>query len=205
MVDSSVTEAWATGTSKEGLMTPLAKHYARKSQRRITIVDSILDVLSSKQIFDTLDYRHKKEGYLKQYMHQPLVEAVKQLYRDLDKVEKPSLLEKYARASVLWEGDVNTTVNHIRVLGVQHRPDFIVIFDDVRIAVEVKRADSGMSVREGIGQGVVYAASGDYDFVILLLIDLTKGKSIVESLHRDGDQHLVDSLWENYNIRLGIV
>ena len=41
----------------------------------------------------------------------------------------------------------------------------------IRIAVEVKRGQSGSAIREGIGQALVYAASQDFDFVNYLFID----------------------------------
>ena len=55
---------------------------------------------------------------------------------------------------MLWEGDVNTTVNNFTFFGTQHRPDFVVKIDRLSVAVEVKKGETGSSLREGIGQSL---------------------------------------------------
>ena len=93
------------------------------------MVDAILKSLKSDHIFRTLDYRSRSESYLKQYMHQPLQAALAELLQEL----KPSLSERAvqrnAKRSLYWEGDVTTTINNVQFLGVQHRPDFKVLLD----------------------------------------------------------------------------
>ena len=44
-----------------------------KSKKRVKIVESIASAISSKKIFDVIDYRNRNEDYIKQYMHQPLI------------------------------------------------------------------------------------------------------------------------------------
>ena len=55
-----------------------------KSKRRVKIVESIASAISSKKIFDTIDYRNRNEDYIKQYMHQPLISELEALYEDLE-------------------------------------------------------------------------------------------------------------------------
>jgi hypothetical protein len=95
-----------------------------KSAKRGMIVEQILDALKSDEIFTTLDYKHKSESYIKQYMHQPLKRRLVEVHRQLAPGTSEETLKRRAGESLLWEGDVKTTVNHIRFLGAQHRPDF---------------------------------------------------------------------------------
>ena len=55
-----------------------------KSKRRVKIVESIASAISSKKIFDTIDYRNRNEDYIKQYMHQPLIKELEELYENLE-------------------------------------------------------------------------------------------------------------------------
>ena len=184
---------------------PRSRGVATKSARRTKLVDEILEALKGDQIFHTLDYRKKSESYIKQYMHQPLLARLKDLHSDLAPKTSESTIIKKARASLLWEGDVNTTVNHIRFLGVQHRPDFVVRIDRQNIAVEIKRGESGSAIREGIGQSLVYAGSEDFDFVVYLFVDTSKDKKVLRSLDKSLDRAFVDSLWTHYNVRFDVV
>jgi hypothetical protein len=96
-------------------------------------------------------------------------------------------------------------VNHIRFLGVQHRPDFVVKLDGVRIAIEVKCGQSGAEVREGIGQALVYSSSREFDFVVYLFIDTSTDGKIRDSLQKPLEKAFVASLWEQYNIRFAVM
>ena len=55
-----------------------------KSKKRVKIVESIASAISSKKIFDVIDYRNRNEDYIKQYMHQPLINELEALYEDLE-------------------------------------------------------------------------------------------------------------------------
>jgi len=176
-----------------------------KSERRTWIVDQILAAMMSDEIFKTLDYRHKRESYIKQYMHQIIKRKLAEIHARLTPGQSDTTLSRKASESLLWEGDVNTTINHIRFLGAQHRPDFKVLIDGLRVAVEVKRGDRGSAVREGIGQSLVYAASEDFDFVVYLFVDTSKDKKIRDSLRRDRERAFVNSLWDSFNVRFDVV
>ena len=177
----------------------------RKSEMRTAIVDTIVACLRHEQIYKTLDYRNKSEQYLKQYMHQPLQRTMVEVFRRIDGRLSEAALQKKAASALLWEGDVTTTINNIRFLGVQHRPDFVVKAADLRIAVEVKMGESGGNVREGIGQALVYAGSREFDFVIYLFIDTSKDKKVRESLSTPAAASFVASLWQHYNVRFSVV
>lgn len=178
---------------------------APKTDLRVWIVDRIMSCLQGDNIFHTLDYRRRSESYLKQYMHQPLQAAMLEVMDRIDPRLSVVAKKRNAKACLFWEGDVNTTVNHVRFLGVQHRPDFIVKAAGVKIAVEVKRGESGAGVREGIGQSLVYAASEDFDFVVYLFADISRDKKILEATERERDAAFIRSLWDLYNVRFSVV
>ncbi len=175
-----------------------------KSSKRQWIVDQITDVLKSPTIFKTINYRQKNENYIKQYMHQPflkrLTEMQKELYPD---VKDRNVWAERAKNSLMWEGDVKTTINHFQFLGVQHRPDFEVHVEGLKIAVEIKRGESGAAVREGIGQSLVYSIK--FDFVIYIFIDISKDKKVLRSIESEKENFFIESLWRNYNIRFSVI
>ena len=163
-----------------------------KSKKRIKIVESIASAISSKKIFDVIDYRRRNEDYIKQYMHQPLLAELESLYREfeLTKSTDAEVIRQKAKNCLLWEGDVNTTVNNFTFLGTQHRPDFVVKIDKLNVAVEVKKGETGHSLREGIGQSLVYASQ--FDFVVYLYVDISKDKKIRDSVSNPREQKLID-------------
>jgi hypothetical protein len=71
-------------------------------------------------------------------------------------------------------------VNNLLLFGVQHRPDFVVLMDDIGIAIEIKRGDSGQHVREALGQVLVYSSC--FDFPCCVIVDSSKDKKIRSSL-----------------------
>ena len=175
----------------------------KKSTRRILIVDGIMELLKSDVVYKTIDYRRRKEAWIKQYMHQPFIAKLSEIHRQLDAKASDKTIEKRARASLLWEGDVNTTINHFLFLGVQHRPDFIVQIEDLRIAVEVKRGDNGSAVREGLGQSLVYAS--EFDFVCYIFVDVSKDKKVRRGFEGDAEEFFVRRLWDEFNVRFDVV
>jgi hypothetical protein len=175
----------------------------KKSARRSMIVDGIIELLKSDVVYKTIDYRHRKEAWIKQYMHQPFIAKLKEIHRRLDPKVTEKTLEKRARASLLWEGDVTTTINNFLFLGVQHRPDFIVHIDGLRIAVEVKRGATGAAVREGLGQSLVYAS--EFDFVCYIFVDVSKDKKVKRGFGGDAEQFFVERLWNDFNVRIDVV
>tara|TARA_A100001037_G_scaffold106674_1_gene96940 strand:+ start:13642 stop:14184 length:543 start_codon:yes stop_codon:yes gene_type:complete len=176
-----------------------------KSKKRVKIVESIASAISSNKIFDVIDYRNRNEDYIKQYMHQPLISELEALYEDLElsKSTDKDLIRQKAKDCLLWEGDVNTTVNNFTFFGTQHRPDFVVKIDKLKVAVEVKKGESGSSLREGIGQSLVYAS--EFDFVVYLYVDISKDKKIRDSMGGSQEQELINDLWDSHNVLFQVV
>jgi len=182
----------------------------KKTQRRVMIVDGIMDLLKSDIIYKTIKYRDRKESYIKQYMHRPFIGKLKEIHKQLSPGLTEKTISRKAKESLLWEGDKNTTINHFLFLGVQHRPDFIVQIDKLRIAVEVKRGESGGSIREGLGQSLVYASA--FDFVCYIFVDISKDKKVKRSIEQQAgdqcvtsEQFFIQKLWNDFNIRFDVV
>ena len=88
-------------------------------------------------------------------------------------------------------------------MGTQNRPDMVVELGDVRIAIEIKRGETGSDLRSGFGQSMVYATV--YDFVLYLFIDTSKDKKILNSSTGGNEVDFVETIWKNWNIRFAIV
>jgi hypothetical protein len=136
-------------------------------------------------------------------MHQTILSKLMEVHEHLDPSASQDTVTKRATNSLLWEGDINTTVNNILFMGVQHRPDFVVQIEGIRIAVEVKRGESGSAVREAIGQCLVY--SSQFDFACCVLVDTSNDKKIKGGFPGAAEQSMLHRLWNDFNIRFNVV
>ena len=112
--------------------------------------------------------------------------------------------EEIKETGFKWEQKIKTTVSHFDFLSTKHRPDSILeINPNLRIAIEIKKGDSGSAIRSGIGQSIVYATQ--FNFVVYFFVDITPGLDIKNSMTAQREEILIQSLWDNYNIRFNIV
>ncbi|MDR2672020.1 MAG: hypothetical protein LBC35_01730 [Coriobacteriales bacterium] len=89
-------------------------------------------------------------------------------------------------------------------MGSQHRPDFIIQFDKIRIAIEVKRRESGRMVREALGQCLVYASQ--FEFTCCVLVDTSKDEKLKRAFcSGNQEQAILQQLWNGFNISIGVV
>lgn len=175
----------------------------RKGARRRKLVEGISRRLSDRSVYGPLDIWDRPEDFIKAFLHNPILEQLTRLIQELS----PSLDEETARRradrALVWEGDVQRKIHNFEFLGVSHRPDYEILLRDVRIALEVKRGDSGTEVRAGIGQAIVYSQM--YDFVIYLMIDASDHRTIAQSLDGDREKLFLERLWDEHNVRLIVV
>jgi len=164
----------------------------KKTMKRVHFLQSVMKTLKSSDIYDVIDYKSKGEGEIKTFMYPYLIKELTNYYGN----------EKKAKTNLLWEGNKKTTVKNITFFGVQHRPD-MVINGDMNIAIEIKKGDTGSSIREGIGQGMVY--SNVFDFVLYLFIDTSKDKKIKNTMIAENEAKFTKHLWENYNIMFEVI
>ena len=178
-------------------------HKAKKTQRRLVLVEEILVGLRSPKIYDVISYRTWDESKIRAFMHSHLIEAMQRVFRSLQPHQHARTIERKATNAVLWEGDIGVTISNIQFFGVQHRPDFVINAEGVKIAVEIKRGESGSEVRDGIGQSMVYATH--FDFVVYLFIDTSRDKKIKASIKNAVEARLVHTLWQDFNIKLSVI
>lgn len=176
---------------------------ATKSINRLDILNSIMRILKADKIYKVINYRQQSEDKIKQFIYPYLLEETINLYQGRFNISEATA-KKRVKKDLKWEGDVGTTVENKLFLGTYHRPDMTIDFGkDMTIAIEIKRGKKGSSVREGIGQSVVYASL--FDFVVYLYIDTSKEKRIRNSHTGGREKELIVSLWENYNILFEVI
>ena len=174
----------------------------RKTIKRSELLEVIALTLQSPNIYEIIDYRNQREDKIKQFMYPYLVESIAKLYRKRFDVDINTAVRN-ARKMILWEGNVNTTITNELFMGTQHRPDMVVVFDGLRIAIEIKRGCAGTSVREALGQGLVY--SNLFDFVVCLYIDTSKEKKILNASTSVVEKKFISKLWKKHNILFTVV
>jgi hypothetical protein len=112
--------------------------------------------------------------------------------------------KKIVKEGFKWEQKITTTVPSFNFFATNHRPDSVLeINEKLRIAMELKKGDSGQSLRSGIGQALVY--STQFNFIIYLLVDTTPAQDIKSTSCADKEQVLINSLWKNYNVKFIVV
>jgi hypothetical protein len=173
-----------------------------KSVSRTKLLDSVVKALKSPDVYDTINYRKMNESRIKQFIYPYLLNTITTLYKTHDKISEETARNK-ARESLLWEGNINTTISNNLFMGTSHRPDMVVEFNDIRIAIEIKRGCDGTNIREGIGQTLVY--SNIFDFTICLFIDTTKDKRILNASTSKEESSFIKDLWRKHNIRFEVV
>ena len=136
-------------------------------------------------------------------MYKELCDGMSGIFRDIYPNYQSQTIANKANASINWSGHRGKTIHNLKVLGVLHRPDFEIEVDGTRIAVEVKKGEDGSSVREGVGQSLLYSVA--YHFVIYVLVDATGDFSIRESIEGMAEESLIKGLWDLFNIRLQVV
>jgi len=175
---------------------------ASKSKKRLELLDSIQDGITTRDVFETIDYKSQSEDKIKQFIYPHLLDQLTEYVMDKKGFGRALAKEK-ARTMIKWEGNVKTTVKNIHFMGTANRPDMTVDFDGVSIAIEFKKGDRGSALREGFGQSIIYSTA--YDFVIYMFIDTSDEGKILNGSTAVTEQNFLDNLWENFNVKFTIV
>ena len=179
--------------------------YSAKSTRRVEILRRVMDELKTPEVFKTLNYRQVGEDKVKTALYPHLIHEITKIYETYKGYKEDTAKEK-AKKNLLYEGNVQTTVNHVLFLGTFHRPDLVLKFDHgFNIAIEIKMCERGDDVRNGVGQSMVYMGSEAYDFTLLLMVDITEDKRILNSLNSDKEKLFLEKLWFESNILVDVV
>ena len=178
---------------------------AKQTPKRIKLVNEIMEGLTNQEMYKLIG-NGRDEASVTDHMYHTLLKSLRKMYlAELHPDATPERADNWARKSLLWERDVNTTINNIMFLGTGHRPDFVVQANRIRIAIEVKRGDNGASIRDALGQCVVYASY--FEFVCCVLVDTSKDKRVLHAFEQEvGDeQSMLSRLWGDFNVRLAVV
>lgn len=176
--------------------------YKSKSQKRIDFIDLISEAITHDDIFGTINYKNQNEDQIKQFIYPHLVDSLAEYIVEEKGIEK-AIAKDQIKKSLKWEGNVNTTVNHILFMGTQNRPDMVLEMNGLKIAIEFKRGGKGSDLRSGFGQSMVYATH--YDFVLYLFVDTTDDKRILNATGGGNETEFIDNLWDLYNIKFIVV
>ena len=176
---------------------------SRKTKKKMEVINSIVETLTDKKIYDTLYYQNKSESFIKSYMYQCLLKAIKKLYMTQSGFTVESNAEKKAEESLLYEGDKRVSIHSISFLGTSHRPDFVLKFGKKRYAIEIKKGDIGVNIREGIGQSIIYTTY--YDFCVYVFIDTSRDKSILKAFEDEKEKEFIEQLLDQHNIMFAVV
>ena len=168
-----------------------------KSQKRLDFMELISESITQEDIFNTINYKHKSEDQIKQFIYPHLVQSLTE-YLEKNGVSKDKAKDSVKR-NLKWEGNINTTVHHTLFMGTLNRPDMVLEMNGVKIAIEFKKGESGSSLRSGIGQSIIY--STNYDFVMYLFIDTSKDERIKNAQSSLKEANLMQDLWNRYNIK----
>ena len=171
---------------------------ARKSQKRIDFLDLVTEAITHEDIFGTIDYKNKSEDKIIQFIYPHLVSSLTEYVMETQGKDKDSAKD-FVKKNLKWEGNVNTTVNHILFMGTQNRPDMVLEINGLKIGIEFKRGQKGSELRSGIGQSMVYATH--YDFVLYLFVDTSDDSRIKNAQTGVNETEFIDNLWNQYNIK----
>jgi hypothetical protein len=174
-----------------------------QTQKRSALVEDVIASLKENPVFSGIVARKGSEGHFQESLFLGLErELPKVLSRHFGFSKKKSTELVHERFK--WETKIDTPVPSFNFFATNHRPDAVLdINNKLRIAIELKKGESGQSLRSGIGQALVYATQ--FDFTVYVFIDTTPGLDIRSSFKAHKEQALMDSLWNNYNIRFLVI
>lgn len=175
---------------------------ASKSKNRLAILDMIEEGISSREIFETIDYKSQSEDKIKQFIYPNLLNHLTEWVMDKKGFSKGLAKEK-AKTMIKWEGNVNTTVRNIHFMGTANRPDMTVDIGGIKVAIEVKKGSRGAALREGFGQAMIYSTS--FDFVLYMFIDTSEDGRIKNGSTAITEHAFLDNIWDNFNIKFIVV
>jgi len=175
----------------------------KKTRKAIEALEHIIEFLKSDHIYKTYDYKSRSEFFLKGPINEALRDGIREYYLRKNPHYRNTTLDRKVIKALTYEGDIKKSIAGTMLFSVSHRPDYVVELDGIRTAIEIKCDDSGSGIREGLGQALVY--STNYDFVILLFIDTSKGSTIAHSVLDKNEKSIIESLWRDYNIRFELI
>jgi hypothetical protein len=177
---------------------------AVQTEKRSAIVNKIISSFKKNNIFSGIvSTKNDTEAQIQKSLFLLLEKKLPSILRHLfnfSQKKSKEIVEKNFK----WEQKIATSVPSFNFFATNHRPDSVLeIKKGLRIAIELKKGDSGQALRAGIGQAIVY--STQYDFTIYLFVDTTPKGDIKDSHSAKKEKALINSLWKNYNVKFIVV
>lgn len=176
---------------------------AHQTKKRIQFLNSILNVMEKHELFsEIVSRKNDTEAQIQKMLFLKLQIELPNLVSSIFGIS-PIKAKSLVDCNFVWEQKKKTTVHNFSFFATNHRPDAVMEIEKLRIALEIKKGDSGLAIRSGIGQSLVY--STQFDFVLYFFVDTSSGGDIRSSYTGEKELSLIDSLWKNYNIKFIIV
>lgn len=178
---------------------------ARKSEQRTKLLNDIIEAMASHELFSDNVARKDSESTIQKTLFLRLErgKALQKILTENKRAANSEIADKIALKQFSWEQDKNTSVKQFITFGTQHRPDAVLDLGDMRIAIEIKKGDSGTAIRSGLGQALLYAH--EYDFCAYFFVDTTPGLNIKNSINGEKEQEIISQLWEENNVKFVVV
>jgi hypothetical protein len=174
---------------------------AKKTDRRVKLLNSIISHMKSHNMFSKqVSRKRDTENVIQKNLFLALEDH---LGKYLIKYGVGEVKSKKIVANFQWEQKLTTTVNNFTIFSTNHRPDAILDLDDFRIGIEIKKGDGGSSLRNGLGQCLLY--SSEFDFVLYLFVDITPNQNIHKSTKGQREKDIIEDLWNNHNVMFDII
>ena len=110
-----------------------------------------------------------------------------------------------ANKSFYWEGQEGQYGRDKKTLfASRNYPEFI-IKKPYLIAVEYKKASSGSTVKQAIGQSLMHTLSGEFEFVYVLFHDENSDKKIKKSITDDIEKDILKTMQRDFNVFIKVV
>ena len=177
----------------------------KKSEGRTKLIDDIIDVMVSHELFSDNVKRRDDEATIQKTLFLRLEKGngLQKILTENGRATTKEEANLIALKKFSWEQDTITTVKQFITFGTQHRPDAVLDLGDIRIAIEIKKGNNGSAVRSGLGQSLLY--SHEYNFTIFFFVDTTDGLNIKNSVGGEKEQVIIKDLWENHNVKFVVV
>ena len=177
---------------------------AIQTKKRVKFLETTIRKMAKHELFSkAVSRKRDTEPQIQKALFLRLEDELPKILQNIFSVTKEKA-QKIVRNDFAWEQNVNTTVNNFSFFATSHRPDSVLsVKNELRIAIEIKKGDSGSELRVGIGQAIVY--STQFDFVIYFFVDVSPDNDIKSSVTGKKEKELINSLWNNYNIKFKVV
>lgn len=175
----------------------------RKGKKLMKVINDMMEMMMSHEnLSPKIGRKSKTETSIQETVFSKLdmnLPDVVQKYYGYTRKTAKKIVDK----DFCFEAKTNCHVSSVQFFGKPHRPDAEFELKGVTYGFEIKKGKKGFSIRSGIGQSIVY--STQFDFVLYFFVDTSKGRDIKNVEEGSKESAIIDSLWDDYNIKFVII